>query len=88
MCLDLRKELSELIEHYIYVYTCMYLYTYMYTMDTYRRTNRESGLFDNADCPVLPNYLCAYVRKNNKKNPKQYYSTVQITLMHTHNTKI
>ena len=39
----------------------------MYTLDTYGRTNRGSGWTDNADCPVLLNYLCSYVCKGKGK---------------------
>ena len=32
-----------------------------YCRHSKEQTNRQSGWSDNADCPVLPNYVCMYV---------------------------
>ena len=55
---------------------------------TYEWTNMGSQWCDNANCVQYSQIvrMCACVCTKPKTSPEHYYSTVQITLMHTHNT--
>jgi hypothetical protein len=69
---------------------------FCYCKPSYEKADRGSRWSDNADPPVLENYVyihecvCVYACAGASvhKAAQTIYSTMYITLMHTHNTQI